>query len=143
MRKCSVSSVFHASFGLFAARAHGVNATDATKTATRKAKRQNKPRQCSRRNSEIVVKERLPIAHVAVHELPRFRRDLRELRPEPGGRGVAGVARLPAPAHDRIRLELVAPWQRDFQSHRLTDLRKLVRRDEKTAVLDDVVSGKA
>src|ERR1019366_23274 len=107
IRKGVVSIVFHNSLGSFAARARGEYANDAT-MATRKAKRRNKPRQSSSGGSEVVVKERLSVAHVAVHQLPGLGRDLGELGAKAGRRGVPGVARLPTPPDDGVRLELVS-----------------------------------
>ena len=52
-------------------------------------------------SSEVVVEERLAVSHVAVDELPRLRRDLRELRAEARRSVVPAVRRLAAPARRR------------------------------------------
>src|ERR1019366_10507430 len=139
IRKGVVSIVFHNSLGSFAARARGEYANDAT-MATRKAKRRNKPRQSSSGGSEVVVKERLSVAHVAVHQLPGLGGDLGELGAKARRGGVSSVARLPAPPDHGIGLELVATGERDTKSHAVADLGEFVRGDEEAPVLDDVVS---
>lgn len=59
---------------------------------------------------QIVVKKRLTIAHVAIDELPRFRRDVRELDAETGRRDVRGhrLTRFTRPSNHPDRIELIA-----------------------------------
>ena len=69
------------------------------------------------------MEERLAVAHVAIDELPRLLRDLREARAEAGRRVVAAVGRLARPLHDGVRLELV-PLACDEQGIIYTPLRE-------------------
>src|SRR5690606_33875144 len=87
----------------------------------------------------IVVEERLAVAHVAVHELARFRRNVRELRPEPRRHVRARARHLARPPHDADRVELVAARQRDLHQHLRADRRNSIRRDEEPPGFDHVV----
>src|ERR1700720_3745190 len=100
MRKCGVSMVCHARFGSLAARAGQAKASAVRKTAKAAARAVEKVDD----TSQIVVKQRLAIAHVTVDQLPGFLRDLRELRAEARGRVASALRRLAAPPHDRVRL---------------------------------------
>lgn len=91
------------------------------------------------------MKQRLTIPDIAVHELPAFRRDLGELRAEPGWgfdtRG--GCGRLTHPLHHRQRFEFVTARQRNVHDQALAHRWDLVGFDEDPACVDHVIAAKA
>src|SRR3954469_9577011 len=99
MRKWAVSMVHHSRYGSPAARAGGQNRRPARRmTASAKHVKGTRRRvkTQSTATSQIIVEERLAVANVAVDELSRLGRDLRELRAEARRRGlpVRGVDRF-------------------------------------------------
>src|SRR5512135_416472 len=102
MRKCAVSSVHHSRYGSLAAltgdaaQSHAQANNKANDVRARVAKRGTDNGLCpTARSSQIVVKQRLAIAHVPVNQLSRLGADLGELGAEARLRSrFPGVTRL-------------------------------------------------